>query len=95
MLVSNDKGTIYFQDVIDVPEITGIHRCASFVKHQLDADKTEIYTDKLGKEILNDVYLNYCKINHEWGENPCQKAQKQCESNLLIKMRWNTKYNGR
>lgn len=88
MLVCNDKGTVYFQDVLDVPEITGIQRCASFVKHQLDADKTEIYPDKLGKDILSDVYINYCKIKHCWGENPCLKAQKQCESNLSIKMRF-------
>lgn len=95
MLVCNDKGTIYFQDVIDVPEITGIQRCVSFVKHHIDFDKTEIFPDKLGKEVLDDVYINYCKVKPVWGENPCPKAQKQCESNLAVKMRWNFNYNGR
>jgi len=88
MLVCNDKGNIYFQDVLDVPEITGIQRCVSFVKHQLDADTTEIYPDKLGKEVLDDTYIHFCNINTVWGENPCEKAKKQCASNLAVKLRW-------
>ena len=90
MLVCNDKGTIYFQDVIDVPEITGIQRCVSFVKHHIDFDKTEIYPDKLGKEVLDDVYINYCKVKAVWGENPCLSAQTECARNLNQKLRWDS-----
>ena len=74
MLVSNDKGNIYY---------------VSFVKHQLDYDKTEIYPDKLGKEILEDDYISHCDINPEIGKNPNEYAQTQCINNLSIFLRWN------
>ena len=90
MLVCNDKGTIYFQDVIDVPEITGIQRCVSFVKHHIDFDKTEIYPDKLGKEVLDDAYIRWCKVKPVIGENPCQKAQTECIRNFNQKIRWDS-----
>ena len=89
MLVSNDKGNIYFQDVLDVQEITAIQRCASFVKHELDYDSTEIYPDTLGKEILEDSYIKYCQINATIGENPCEKSKKQCINNLSTYLRLN------
>ena len=90
MLVSNSKGTVYFQDTLDVPEITAIQRCASFVKHELNQDVTEIYPDKLkAEEVLKDAYINYCRINPVKGENPNEKALKQCETNLQIYNRWN------
>jgi hypothetical protein len=90
VLVSNDKGSVYFQDVIDTPEITGIHRAVSFVKHYIDFDKTEIYPDKLkGEEIMKDAYINYSKINHCIGENPNEKALTQCSNNLSAHLRWN------
>lgn len=88
MLVCNDKGNIYFQDVLDVPEITGIQRCVSFVKHQLDADTTEIYPDKLNSDILDDAYIKYCKVKPEMGKNPLKKAQDECTKNLAIHLRW-------
>lgn len=90
MVVSNDRGTIYFQDTLDVPEITAIQRCASFVKHELDQDVTEIYPDKLkAEEVLKDAYINYCRINAIKGDNPNEKALKQCETNLNVYNRWN------
>lgn len=89
MLVSNDKGNIYYQKVIDSTELTGIQRCVSFIKHQLDYDKTEIYPDKLGKEILEDNYISHCNINPEIGKNPNEYAQTQCTNNLSIFLRWN------
>lgn len=92
IVVSNDRGTIYFKDVMEVPEITGIQRGASFVKHQLDSDKTEIYPDKLKKEeIEKDVYINYCKINAVVGANPNQNALQECVRNIQIHNRWNLK----
>lgn len=92
MLVSNHRGTVYFQDTLDVPEITAIQRCASFVKHDLDSDITEIYPDKLkAEEVLKDAYINYCRINAVLGDNPNEKALKQCETNLNIYTRWNTR----
>jgi len=96
ILVSNDKGSVYFQDVIDTPEITGIHRAVSFVKHQLPSDRTEIYPDKLkSEEIMKDAYINYCKVNHCIGENPNEKALTQCQNNLSAHLRWNLTRGGR
>lgn len=95
MVVSNEEGDIYFQDVLDVPEITAIQRCASFVKHNLKVDGTEIYPDKLGPEILNDVFINYCRVNHKMGDNPNPKTQKACENNLITYLRWKMPNNGR
>jgi hypothetical protein len=95
MLVTS-RGNVYFQDVLDVPEITGIQRCVSFIKHQLDADITEIYPDKLNPdEVLKDVYINYSKINHCIGENPNEKALTQCSNNLSAHLRWNFTRGGR
>ena len=89
IVVSNDKGAIYFEDVMEVPELTGIQRGASFVKHQLDSDRTEIYPDKLKtKDIDNDVYLNYCKINIVIGDKPNESAQNRCIQNMQIHQRW-------
>lgn len=96
MLVSNDKGNIYYQKVIDTTEMVGIQRCVSFVKHHLDYDKTEIYPDKLGKEVLEDEYISHCNIKPELGKNPNEYAQTQCGNNLSIFLRWNfTKSNER
>ena len=90
VVVSNDKGSIYFQDVLEVPEITAIQRGASFVKHQLDSDRTEIYPDKLkADEVMQDVYINYCKINAVIGDNPNDEAKKRCIQNMQIHQRWN------
>lgn len=90
VVVSNDKGNIYYQNVLEVPEITGIQRGVSFVKHQLDVDKTEIYPNKLKQdEILNDAYIRYCKINAEIGHNPNDEAKKRCIQNMQIHQRWN------
>ena len=92
IVVSNDKGNVYFRDVMEVPELTGIQRGASFVKHQLDSERTEIYPDKLKKEeIEKDVYINYCKINAVVGENPNQEALQECVRNIQIYNRWNLK----
>jgi hypothetical protein len=89
MLVTS-RGNVYFQDVLDVPEITGIQRCVSFIKHQLDADITEIYPDKLNPdEVLKDVYINWCKVNAVQGTNPEVKHLNLCKTNLLIYNRWN------
>lgn len=88
ILVARDN-TIYFNDVIDVPEITGIQRGVSFVKHELDVDRTEIYTDKLDvDEVLKDAYINYCKVNAVRGETPNEKMVKACASALAVKQRW-------
>lgn len=88
LIVARDN-TVYFQDVIDVPEITGIQRAVSFVKHHLDVDKTEIYTDKLNvDEVLKDVYINYCKVNVCKGNNPNPKMVKAAESSLAVHNRW-------
>lgn len=90
ILVARDN-TIYFNEVIDTPEITGIQRGVSFVKHNLDSDVTEIYTDKLNvDEVLNDVYINYCKVNAVRGENPNPKHVKAVASTLAVHNRWNT-----
>ena len=92
ILVSNDKGNIYFQDVIDTPELTGIQRGVSFVKHQLDTDKTEIYPDKLkGGQIMKDVYINWCKVKQCIGENPNPDMVKECQRKLQQAQRWNTR----
>ena len=92
ILVSNDKGSVYFQDVIDTPEITGIHRAVSFVKHQLPSERTELYPDKEdAQKLMTDAYINYCKINHVIGENPNEKALTQCKNNLSAHLRWNTR----
>lgn len=82
--------TVYFKDVLDVPEITGIQRGVSFVKHELDTDTTEIYPDKLDvNEVLKDVYINYCKVGAVAGIAPNDKMLKLCETELNIHNRWN------
>lgn len=84
------NGNIYFSDVIQTPEITGIQRGVSFVKHQLDAETTEIYPDKLkAEEVLKDVYINWCKVHATAGHTPDEKMLKRCESELNIHNRWN------
>lgn len=89
IVVSNDRGNLYFEDVLEVPELTGIQRGASFVKHHLDSDKTEIYPDKVSEsEIMNDAFIRVCRINPEMGNNPHKGAKKCCESNLQINQRW-------
>lgn len=90
VIVSNTEGIIYFHDVIEVPEITGIHRAVSYVKHNLGSDKTEIYPDKLEiDDVLKDVYVNYCKINASAGKTPNEKIANQCSNNLNTFIRWN------
>lgn len=90
ILVSNDNGDVYFSDVIDVPEITGIQRGVSFVKNNLDFDKTEIYPHKLDHEtIMKDAYINYCRVNHTIGTEPNEKSVRQCKQILGIYKRWN------
>lgn len=94
---------VYFQDVIDTPELTGIQRGVSFVKNHLEVDVTEIYPDEKQKEIyrlnhedlMKDAYINYCKVNHRIGENPNEKALTQCQNNLSAHLRWNFTRGGR
>ena len=82
--------TLYFKRVIDVPEITGIQRGVSFVKHDLATDITEIFPDKLDvKEVLKDAYINYCDVNAVAGEKPNEKMLNLCKSELQIYNRWN------
>lgn len=91
VVVSNDKGSIYFRDVIEVPELTGIQRGASFVKHQLDAETTEIFTDKLNADdVLKDVYINWCKINAIKGAKRNEQADQRCTMELQTFLQWNT-----
>lgn len=95
VLVTNNKGSIYFKDVLEVPELTGIQRGVSFVKHQLDADVTEIYPDKLNvDDVLKDVYINWCKINTVAGNNPNDDADKRCTMELQTFLRWNFEKKG-
>ena len=89
-------GDIYFRNVLDVPEITGIQRGASFVKHHLDVDQTEIYPDKLdANDVLKDAYIRYCRIKAVKGTTPDEKLQKACTQELQIFNRWNFKCNER
>ena len=82
---------IYFRDVLEVPELTGIQRGVSFVKHQLKSEKTELYPDKLkAEEVLQDVYIKYCKVNAVKGENRNPDADKRCSMELQTFLRWNT-----
>lgn len=91
VVVSNDSGSIYFREVLEVPELTGIQRGVSFVKHQLSSKKTEIYPDKLkAEEVLQDVYIQYCKVNAVKGENRNPDADKRCSMELSTFLRWNT-----
>lgn len=96
IVVSNDKGSVYFRDVLEVPELTGIQRGVSFVKHQLDADSTEIFPDKLdADEVLKDVYINWCKVNAIKGVNRNSDAEKRCSMELSTFIRWNMNKNGK
>lgn len=90
VVVSNHTGDIYFRDVLEVPELTGIQRGASFVKHQLDAESTEIFTDKLkAEEVLQDAYINWCRINARKGEQRNEQVNNRCEMELQTFLRWN------
>lgn len=91
VVVSNHTGDIYFRDVLEVPELTGIQRGASFVKHQLDAESTEIFTDKLkAEEVLKDAYINWCKINAIKGETRNEQADERCKMELQAFLRWHS-----
>lgn len=93
VVVSNDKGNIYFQNVFDSSELTVIQRGVSFVKHQLDSDVTEIYPDKVSElDIMNDEYIIHSNIGAVIGANPNEKAQNQCVMNLQIHQRWDLKF---
>lgn len=92
MLVAGNNGNVYFKDVLDVPEITGIQRCVSFVKHDLSVDGVEIYPDKLSAdEFMNDPYIKYCNVNHSLGRDPNPEMVKRCNSELSIYIRWPTR----
>lgn len=92
ILVGNTEGTIYYYDVIDIPELAGIQKGVSFVKHQLRTSKVEIYPDKLDNDtIMKDAYINYCKLNHCIGENPHPELVKRCNMTLATYIRWNTR----
>ena len=83
---------VYFRDVLEVPELTGIQRGVSFVKNYFNVDKTEIYPDKLKpEEVLQDAYINYCKVNAVKGENRNPEADKRCAMELSTFLRWNFK----
>lgn len=95
VVVSNNTGDIYFRDVLEVPELTGIQRGASFVKHQLDAESTEIFTDKLKpEEVLKDAYINWCRINARKGENRNEQADERCKIELQTFLRWHFEKKG-
>lgn len=96
VLVSNHKGDIYFRDVLEVPELTGIQRGVSFVKHQLDADSTEIYPDKLDvNDVLKDAYIRYCNVNTIKGIKRNEQADKRCTMELQTFMRWKLNNNNK
>lgn len=91
ILVTNEKADVYFKDILEVPELTGVQRGVSFVKHQLDAERTELYPDRLkADELLKDVYINWCKVNAVAGENRNPDADKRCAMELSTFLRWNT-----
>lgn len=91
-IVVANQGTVYFRDVIEVPELAGIQRGVSFVKHHILADTTEIFPDKLNSDdVLNDAYIRYCKVNAVKGTEPNAKALKSCTTLLQAHLRWNTK----
>ena len=78
-IVVASNGNCYFRDVLDVPEITGIQRGVSFVKHDLDADFTEIYPDKMDiNEVLQDAYIRYCKVHPIAGKSPNKEMKELC-----------------
>jgi hypothetical protein len=91
ILVTNEKAEVYFRDVLEIPELTGVQRGVSFVKHQLDVEKTELYPDKLkAEEQLKDIYINWCMVNAVAGENRNLEADKRCTMELQTFLRWNT-----
>lgn len=96
VLICNDKGGVYFSDAMDTPEITVLQRGVSYVKNNLNADKTELYVDELDhNEVMKDAYINYCKVNHCIGENPNPDMIKQCTMKLQQELRWNFTRGGR
>lgn len=90
-LIVAKGGTIYFKDVLNTPELTAVQRGVSFVKHQLDVDTTEIYSNLTQEDIEKDVYINWCKVNAVVGTEPDEKMKKLCETELQIHNRWNTR----
>ena len=88
VVVARDSN-IYFNDTMDIPELTGIQRGVSFVRHELAADVVEVFTDKLDySEIEKDAYIRWCKVNIVKGETPNPVAQKTCETSLGVFNRW-------
>lgn len=87
-LIVAKGGTVYFKDVLNTPELTAVQRGVSFVKHQLDVDKTEIYSHLKPEEIEKDVYINWCKVGAVIGTEPDEKMLNLCKSELQIHQRW-------
>ena len=96
-LIVAKGGTVYFKDVLNTPELTAVQRGVSFVKHQLDVNTTEIYSNLKPEEIEKDVYINWCKVNAVVGTEPDEEMQKLCEKNLIRELQVSNrvKYNGR
>lgn len=70
ILVTNEKAEVYFRDVLEIPELTGVQRGVSFVKHQLDVEKTELYPDKLkAEELLKEMENDLGRINEKSKRN--------------------------
>lgn len=95
LLVVKGK-TVYFQDVMNTPELTAIQRGVSFVKHQLDVDATEIFSKKItAEQIAKDVYINWCKVNVVKGTEPDDEMLLKCSSEMQKFLRWNFNKGGK
>lgn len=89
-VVVGANGRIYFQKVIDSPELTAIQRGVSFVRQYMDFYKTNIFPDKVNRErITQDEYIKRCSIKPHFDGEVDKNLLTTCNNLLSSYLRWN------
>lgn len=93
VLVASDKGDIYYSEILEAPEITGIHQGVSYVKNMLDRNEpTDIFAEKTNPEtIFKDAYIRYTRVPVMIGNELrfVSKLNDVCKMKLQQHFRWN------
>lgn len=90
VVVSNNKGDIYYHRQNTMSELMELRRAVAFVHYNLKVSQTELYPDKMDAfELVNDSYVQHCNIYPVVGDSPNEYAQKLCQQNLRTYNRWN------
>lgn len=86
ILVTENNKDIHFAQVLDISELTGIQRAASFIKTTYENPVTEIFADTVRmQDVLNDPFIQRCHISPRMGLYPDEFLQNRCERMLKTK----------